>query len=74
MGADMCGLQLEMEVWHVGSYRLKGMAEPMHVMHLGNRMVSGRVFPAHASSKKAEKVAPALGLQCIIGVPAISLT
>ena len=55
----------------MGSYRLKGMPEPMHVMHLGNTVVSGRVFPMQASDKKAERVAPALGLQCIVGVPAI---
>ena len=63
-------MQLQLEVWHVGSFRFKGVPEPMHVMHLGNSLVNGRVFPAHTPSKKAERVAPSLGLQCIIGVPA----
>ena len=64
-------LQLQMEVWHVGSFRFKGVPEPMHVMHLGNSIVNGRVFPSHTPSKKAERVAPALGLQCIVGVSEI---
>ena len=63
---------LQMEVWHVGSFRFKGLPEPMHVMHLGNSLVNGRVFPSHTPSKKAERVAPALGLQCIVGVPAFT--
>ena len=66
-----CLLQVQCEIWHVGSFRFKGMPEPMHVMHLGNTLVNGRVFPSHTPSKKAERVAPALGLQCIVGVPAI---
>ncbi len=64
-------LQVQMEVWHVGSFRFKGVPEPVHVMHLGNTLVSGRVFSSHTPSKKAERVAPALGLQCIVAVPAI---
>ncbi|KAL0031937.1 hypothetical protein WJX79_006910 [Trebouxia sp. C0005] len=63
--------QVQVEVWHVGSFRFKGLPEPVHVMHLGSTLVSGRVFPSHTPSKKAERVAPALGLQCIVAVPAI---
>jgi len=62
---------VQMEVWHVGSFRFKGVPEPVHVMHLGNTLVSGRVFSSHTPSKKAERVAPAHGLQCIVAVPAI---
>ena len=56
----MLGLQLETEVWHVGSYRLKGMPEPMHVMQTIVKSYIASV-PVHAYELSSTGAWPAVG-------------
>ena len=61
---------LQIQIHHRGMYHFKGLAEPIALMQINSATLAGRSFPGTAPSKKAKQLAPPMGLQCTIVLPA----
>ena len=51
-------------------YQFKGLTQPQPLISINSAALSGRTFPLGAASKKAKQLAPPLGLQCTVLLPA----
>ena len=61
---------MQIQLRHCGVYQFKGLAQPQALMQINSAALAGRTFPAGAFNKKAKQLAPPLGLQCTLLLPA----